>query len=111
MGGQVKNLSKGHLPTGAQMDRQVRTQKETKQVRGTYSLESIDRQTSQNTERIQANKGHSQTGEHRWTDKSGHGKNLSKQGTLTDWRAQMDRLVRTQKRSEQVRSTHNLESR
>src|SRR6267142_1878080 len=91
MGGQVKNLSKGHLPTGAQMDRQVRTQKETKQVRGTYSLESIDRQTSQDTKGNQASKGHSLSEEHRQTDKSGHEKNPSKQGVLTDWRAQMDR--------------------
>jgi len=63
------------------MDRQVRTWKESEQARGTHFLESTDGQTSQDTEGIQENKGHSQTGE----DKSEH-------------------------KSEQARATHQLES-
>jgi len=84
----------------AQMDGQVRTRKESKRVRGTHELESADGRTSQDTEGIQASEGHSQTGEHRWTDKSGHGRNLSERGALTTWRAQMDGQVKTWKESE-----------
>jgi len=61
-------------------------------------------------ERIQASKGHSLSREHEWIDKSGHGKNLSKQGPLTSWIAQMDGQVRIRKESKQVRGTHKLES-
>jgi len=56
------------------------------------------------------NEGHSHSGEHRWMDKSGHGRKLSESGTLTNWRVQMDKQVRTQKESEQARGTHFLES-
>jgi len=81
------------------MDRQVRTQKQSKQARGTHFLESANGQTSQDTETIQASKGHSQTGECRWADKLGHRNNLSEQGALTSWRVQTDRQVRTWKQS------------
>ena len=79
-------------------------------MRGTHFLDSIDRQASQDMERISVSKGHSLPREHRQTDKSGHRKNLSKQGALTVWIAQMDRQVRTQKESKQARGTHKLES-
>src|SRR6266850_783330 len=92
------------------MDGQVRTQKEFEQERNTHSLKSVDRQTSQDMERIQASEGHSPTGEQRWTDKSEHGKNPTEQGALTNWRVQMDGQVSTQKESKQVRDTHRLES-
>src|SRR6267142_1410159 len=92
------------------MDGQVRTRKEYKQVRGTHPLESADGWTSQDMEGIRASEGHSHSGERRRTDKSGHGRNLSKQGALTSWRAQMDGQVRTRKESEQARGTHKLES-
>jgi len=68
------------------MDGQVRTQKESKQAQGTYSLESTDGQTSQDMEGIQASEEHSQTGEHRQMDRLGHRENPSKQGALTNWR-------------------------
>ena len=71
-----------------------------KGVRGTHGLESTDGQTSQDTQRIRASEGHSRTGERRQTDKSGHAKNPSEQGALTDWRAQTDGQVRTRKESE-----------
>src|SRR6267142_343404 len=56
----------------------VRMWKEYKQARGTYFLESADGGTNQDMKRIRASKGHSQTGEYRWRDKSGLGRNLSK---------------------------------
>ena len=59
------------------MERQVRTQKEFEPARGTHFLESPDGETSQDTERMQARKGHSPSGEHRWRDKVGHGNNES----------------------------------
>jgi len=91
-------------------DRQVRIQKESEQPRGTHFLESTDGWTSQDTERFQVTKGHSPTGEHRQTDKLGHGMNPSDQGALTNWRAQTDRQVRTWNESRQLRGTHFLES-
>src|SRR6267142_290652 len=84
----------------AQTDRQFRTQEESNQARGTHRLESADEWTSQDTERTQLSEGHSQTGEHRQTDNSGHKKNLTKQRALTYWREQPDRQVRTQKESD-----------
>jgi hypothetical protein len=45
------------------------TQKEYEQARGTHKLKSTDRWISQNMEGIQVSKGHSQTEEHRQTDR------------------------------------------
>jgi hypothetical protein len=94
----------------AQTEKQVRTLKECEPARGTHVLEGPGRETSQNTERMQANKGHSQTGEPRQIDRSEHGKSVSQQGALTSWRAQTERQVRTQKEYEPARGTHKLES-
>src|SRR6267142_2251043 len=90
--------------------RQVRTQKESNQTRGTDKLETTHEQTSHNMERIQLSKGHSPTEECRQTDKSGHEKNPTKQGALTSWRVQTDGQVRTWNESDQARGTHFLES-
>src|SRR6266850_497712 len=84
----------------AQTDGQVRTQKESDRARGTHRLESADGRTSQDMERIRPSEGHSQTGERRRTDKSGHGKKLNERGGLTNWRAQTDGQVRTRKESD-----------
>src|SRR6267142_2391385 len=110
--GHGKNLTKQGALTNwrAQTDGQVRTQKESDRARGTHFLESADGRTSQDMERIQPSKGHSLPGEHRQTDKSGHGKNRTEQGALTDWRAQTDRQVRTREESNRARGTHRLES-
>jgi len=59
------------------MDGQVRTWEEFEQARSTHFLESTDRQTSQDIEGIQASDEHTPTEEHKWMNKSGHGKNLS----------------------------------
>ena len=93
-----------------QIDGQVRTQKGTERPRGTHILESADRWTSQDTERNRATEGHSQTGECRLMDKSGHGKEQSDRGALTTWRVQIDGQVRTRKGTEGPGGTHQLES-
>jgi len=79
------------------VERQVRTWRQYKLARGTHQLESPDRETGQDMERMQASKGHSHPGEPRWRDKSGHRKHASQQGALTSWRAQTERQVRTQR--------------
>ena len=92
------------------MERKVRIWKGYEPERGTYHLESSDRETSQDTERMQASTGHSHPGEPRWRDKSGHGTNAIQQGALTNWRAQMERQVRTWKECKPAMGTHKLES-
>jgi len=79
-------------------------------VRDTHILKSTDRQKGQDMERIQVSEGHSLPGEHRQTDKSRQGKNLTELGALTNWRAQMGRQFRRWKESNQARGTHQLES-
>src|SRR6266850_1096516 len=95
--GHGKNLTKQGALTlwRVQMDGQVRTWKESDQSRGTHILKSADRQTSQDMERILLAEGHSHTRECRRTDKSEHRKNMTKQGALTNWRAQTDGQVRS----------------
>jgi len=77
---------------------QVRTQKESNQARGTYKLEITEGGTSQDMERMQPSQEHSLPGDHRGRGKSGHGKKVTKQGALTNWRPQRKGQVRTQKR-------------
>jgi hypothetical protein len=61
-------------------------------------------------EKIQASEGHSRSGEPRGRGKSGHGKNPSKRGALTDWRAQSEKYVRTQRELKKEMGTHELGS-
>jgi hypothetical protein len=91
-------------------ERQVRTRKDFEQARGTHLLQSADRGTSQDTERIQASKGHSRTGERRERHKSGHGMNPTERGAHTYWRAQTEVQVRTRDESDRARGTHVLKS-
>ena len=91
----------------------VRTQqKESNQARGTHTLERAEGGTSQDMERKQPSKAHSQTGDGRGRDKSGHRKKATKQGALTLWRQQREGQVRTQtwKESNQARGAHILET-
>ena len=57
-------------------------------MRGTYQLETVEGGISQDKERKQQpeSKAYSQTGDGRKRDKSGHGKEVTEQGTLTNWR-------------------------
>ena len=58
----------------AQMESQVRTQNECRLARGTHFLEILDRETSQDMEKMQVSKGHPHPGAPRQRDKSGHGR-------------------------------------
>ena len=88
---------------------QVRTRKESDQARHTHRLEMAEGGTSQDMERKQPSKAHSLPGDGRGRDKSGQGKKVTKQGTLTSWRWQREGQVRTRKESDQARCTHKLE--
>ena len=84
--------------------------KESDRQRTTHSLETADRGTCQDTERIRQTEAHSQTGDGRQTDLSGHRKNPTDRGPLTSWRRQTEELVRTPKESDRPRPTHILET-
>jgi len=90
---------------------QVRTWKETDQARGTHSLETTKGGTSQDMERNQLSKGHSQTGDRIGRNKSGHREKQTEQGALTSWRPHWEGQVRTQKETDRERGTHSLETR
>ena len=94
----------------ARKQRQVRTRKECEPARGTHHLEGPDTKTFQDTERIRASEGHSQTGEPRNRNNSGHRKDENQQGALTFWKAQIQKQVRTQNECEPGRGTHVLEN-
>jgi len=78
-----------------QREGQVRTWKQSDQARGTHRLEIAEGGISQDMERKQPSKGHSQTGDGRGRDKSGHRKKVTKKGALTSWRGQWDGKVST----------------
>jgi len=152
---ETNRASKGHSPTGecrgrdksghrykpskqggltnwrSQRERQVRTQKQTEQARGTHHLEIAKGGTSDDTEANQASEGHSLPRESRTRNRlghrnnrvsegnslprerrrgmSGHGNKPSERGALTSWRAQ-EGQVKTRKQTEKTRGTHELES-
>ena len=93
-----------------QWERLVRTRKEINQGEDTHVLETAEGATCQDTERNQPREGHSQTGDGRGSDLSGHGKKLTKGRALTCWRRQRERLVRTRKEANRARGTHELET-
>jgi hypothetical protein len=63
---------------------QVMTRKESDRARHTHELEKALGGTSQDIERIRPSKAHSLPGDRIGRDKSGHGKNPTKRGTLTN---------------------------
>jgi hypothetical protein len=105
-----KRPSEGHSPTGDRRGGASQDTKRSDQVRGTHSLETAEGGSSQNTKRKQLSKGHSQTRDRRGRDKSGHGKEVTKQGTLTFWTPQRKGQVRTRKGRNRARDTHFLET-
>ena len=84
----------------------VRTWKESNQPRPTHQLEIAQGGTSQDTERIPSTEAHSPTRDDTGRDKSGHGKNPTDRGPLTNWRPHREEQVRTQKGSDRPRPTH-----
>ena len=69
-----------------------------------------DRATFQDTETIRPTEAHSLSGDGRQSDLSGQRNNPTDRGTLTNWRQQTERLVRTTKQSDRPRPTHQLET-
>ena len=88
----------------------VRTQKETNQARSTRFLDTAEEGACQVTERNRLSDAHSQTGDSKRKDLSGHGKKLAKQGALTPWGWQREGLVRARKETNRARGTHFLET-
>ena len=80
--GHGKKVTEQGVLTGwrRQREGQVRTQKQSDQARGTHELETAEGGTSQDMERKQLSKGHSQTGDGRGRDKSGHRKKPLRKG-------------------------------
>ena len=88
----------------------MRTGKETDRARPTHSLKMAEGGTCQDTERIRPIEAHSQTGDGRQRDLSGHRNNPTDRGPLTSWRRQTEGPVRTPKDSDRPRPTHQLET-
>ena len=93
-----------------QRERLVRTRKEINRASGTHVLETAEGGTCQDTERNRPSEGYSLPGNGRERNLLGHGKKPTKQGAPTSWRRQRERLVRTQKGTDQTRGTHQLET-
>jgi hypothetical protein len=72
-------------------------------------LASTEGQVSTIKQGVRECEGHSRTGEHNGRDKLGQ-KKQSKQGALTDWRAQRHGQVSTVKASERTTVTYQLKS-
>ena len=88
----------------------VKTPKEMDRPRRTHHLKTAEGGTGQDMERNRRSKGHSLPGDDRGRDLLGHGKKSTKRGALTNWRWQIEGLVRTGKETDQARGTHVLET-
>ena len=110
--GHGKNATKQRALTDWRPQREgiVRTQKETSRATGTHFLEIAEGGTCQDMERKRLSNGHSQTGDHRGRNLSGHRNKATKQRVPTSWRPQMEGLVRTRKETDRVTGTHFLET-
>ena len=62
------------------------TPKESDRPRPTHHLETVEGGTCQDTESIRPTEAHSLSGDGRQTDLSGHRKNRTDRGPLTNWR-------------------------
>ena len=88
----------------------VRTRKKTDRGRPTHILKTAEEGICQDTQRNQPTGDHSQTGDGRGTNLSGHEMKPTGRGPLTAWRRQKERLVRTWKWTDRPRRTHKLET-
>ena len=88
----------------------IRTQKEADRESETHVLETAEGGTCQDTETNRPREGHPQTGDGRRSDLSKHGNKSTQGRTLTCWRRQTERLVRTRKQIDRGKDTHLLET-
>ena len=88
----------------------VRIRKETDRPRRTHRLETVEGETCQDTQGNRPTKAHSQTGDGRGRDLSGHARKPTDRGALTNWRWQRGELVRIRKQTDRQRHTHVLET-
>ena len=93
-----------------QRERLVRTQKQIDRGKDTHFLETAEEATCQDTETNRPREGHSLPGDGRGSDLSEHGKKSTEGRTLTCWRRQRERLVRTRKQIDRGKDTHLLET-
>ena len=93
-----------------QRERLVRTRKQIDRGKDTHKLETAEGATCQDTERNRPREGHSRPGDGRGSDLSGHGNKSTEGRTLTNWRRQRVRLVRTRKQVDRGKDTHVLET-
>ena len=93
-----KSIDRGALtPWRRQREGLVRTRKGIDRPRHTHKLETAEAGTCQDTETNRPTKAHSQTGDGRGRDLSGHGKKSTDRGARTSWRRQREGLIRTER--------------
>ena len=84
------------------------TQIETDEARRTHVLETAERGTCKDTERIRMSKAHLLSGGGRGWDLSEHGKTPSKKRCTHQLETVGKGLIRTRKETDQARCTHSL---
>ena len=88
----------------------VRTRKQIDRGKDTHELETAEGATCQDTETNRPREGHSLPGDGRGSDLSGHGNKSTEGRTLTPWRRQRERVVKTRKEIDRGKDTHFLET-
>ena len=112
LSGHVNKSTEGRTLTSwrRQRERLVRTRKQIDRGKDTHFLETAEGATGQDMETNRPSEGHSLPGDGRGSDLSGHGNKLTERRTLTCWRRQRERLVRTRKQIDRRKATHLLET-
>ena len=112
MSGHRKKSTEGRTLTSwrRQRERLVRTRKEIDRGKDTHLLETAEGATCQDTERNHPSDAHLLPVDGRGSDLSGHRKKSTEGRTLTNWRRQRERLVRTRKEIDREKDTHSLET-
>ena len=105
-------MTKGELLTSWRRQKEglVRTRKEADRASGTHFLETAEGVAYQDNERSRPREWNSRPRDSRGSDLSGHGHKSAERRTLTTWRRQRERLVRTRKQIDQEKDTHLLET-
>ena len=95
----IKTFKREHSLPGNGRRKNMSGQKESDQSGDTHCLETAERGACQGTKRNRPSEEHSLPGDGRRTNLSGHGKKAAKRRTLTTWRRQRERPVRTRKKA------------